>query len=90
MRLFYTNRFVKSYEQAPVAIQGAFDRRVPLLLGNLRHPSLRAKKYDEASSGDARLAFLLHDRGRYLLPLRYYLSSEVEAGCREGLASVLF
>jgi len=47
MRLFYTDRFLESYEQAPVAIQGAFDRRVALLLANLRHPSLRAKKYDE-------------------------------------------
>jgi hypothetical protein len=48
MRLCYTDRFVKSYEQAPASIQGAFDRRVALLLANLRHPSLRAKKYDEA------------------------------------------
>lgn len=48
MRLFYTDRFLKSYGQAPVAIQGAFDRRVALLLANLRHPSLRAKKYDAA------------------------------------------
>jgi len=48
MRLFYTGRFLRSYEQAPPAIQGAFDRRVALLLANLRHPSLRAKKYDEA------------------------------------------
>ncbi len=48
MRLFYTDRFLRSYEQAPAAIQGALDRRVALLLSNLRHPSLRAKKYDEA------------------------------------------
>ncbi len=50
MRLFYTDRFVKSYEQAPAAIQRAFDRRVPLLLANLRHPSLRAKKYSGAEA----------------------------------------
>jgi len=48
MRLFYTDRFLKSYEQAPAAIQGAFGRRVALLLSNLRHPSLGPKKYDEA------------------------------------------
>lgn len=47
MQLFYADRFLKSYEQAPGAIQEAFDRRVALLLTNLRHPSLRAKKYNE-------------------------------------------
>ena len=48
MQLFYTERFLKSYEEAPDAIRGAFDRRVALLLTNLRHPSLRSKKYNEA------------------------------------------
>jgi hypothetical protein len=48
MRLHYTERFRRSYESAPPAIQRAFDRRAALLVANLRHPSLRAKKYDEA------------------------------------------
>ena len=48
MRLHYTERFRKSYQDAPPNIQRAFDRRVKLLIANLRHPSLRAKKYDEA------------------------------------------
>ena len=48
MRLFYTDRFLRSYEQAPASIQAALDHRVAFLLANLRHPSLRAKKYDEA------------------------------------------
>lgn len=47
MRLHYTARFLKSYANAPPNIQKAFDRRVALLVQNLRHPSLRAKKYDE-------------------------------------------
>jgi plasmid maintenance system killer protein len=49
MQLFYTERFSRSYESAPRHIQRAFDRRVALLARNLRHPSLRAKKYDEAN-----------------------------------------
>ena len=48
MRLHYTERFRRSYRSAPVGIQKAFNRRVVLLVNNLRHPSLRAKKYNEA------------------------------------------
>ncbi len=48
MRLYFTERFRKSYESAPMNIQRAFDRRVAFLVQNLRHPSLRAKKYDES------------------------------------------
>jgi plasmid maintenance system killer protein len=46
MRLLYTDRFLRSYQQAPSAIQRAFDRRAVFLQEDLRHPSLRAKKYD--------------------------------------------
>jgi mRNA interferase RelE/StbE len=47
MRISYSELFRRSYESAPPQIQRAFDRRLTLLLQNLRHPSLRAKKYDE-------------------------------------------
>jgi plasmid maintenance system killer protein len=48
MRAVYTERFLESYADAPPDIQRAVDRRIALLLHNLRHPSLRAKKYDES------------------------------------------
>jgi mRNA interferase RelE/StbE len=48
MRAVYAKRFVEGYASAPPHVQKAVDRRVALLLENLRHPSLRAKKYDEA------------------------------------------
>ena len=48
MRAFYTKRFLESYADAPAEIQRAVDRRIALLLQSLRHPSLRAKKHDEA------------------------------------------
>ncbi len=48
MRAFYTKRFLSHYTSAPSKIQRAVDRRIALLLQNLRHPSLHAKKYDEA------------------------------------------
>jgi plasmid maintenance system killer protein len=48
VRAFYPRRFLDHYAVAPPRIQRAVDRRIGLLVQNLRHPSLRAKKYDEA------------------------------------------
>ena len=48
MRAFYTKRFLDHYTSAPPRIQRAVDRRIAFLVQNLRHPSLHAKKYDEA------------------------------------------
>lgn len=47
MQLYYTERFQRSYDSAPRNVKEAFDRRAEFLVSNLRHPSLRAKKYDE-------------------------------------------
>jgi mRNA interferase RelE/StbE len=38
---------VRSYTRAPASVQKAFDKQARLL-GDLRHPSLRAKKYGKA------------------------------------------
>ena len=48
MKARSTPKFDEAYAEAPIHIQKAFDRKLVLLLQNLRHPSLRAKKYDEA------------------------------------------
>ena len=48
MRLLYTERFRRNYAGAPSSIQKRCDKQLTLLAQNLRHPSLRAKKYDEA------------------------------------------
>ena len=47
MRLLYTERFRRSYADAPSSIQKRCDKQLALLQQNLRHPSLRAKKYDK-------------------------------------------
>lgn len=47
MKRQLTAAAVKDYTEAPAAVQKAFDKQVKLLLENFRHPSLRAKKYDE-------------------------------------------
>ena len=43
-----TNRFDRDLAGAPPLIQRAFEKQLTLLLENLRHPSLHAKKYDGA------------------------------------------
>ena len=48
MRLVRTPHFLRAYTKAPQTIQHAFDKQARLLLSNLSHPSLRAKKYDES------------------------------------------
>jgi mRNA-degrading endonuclease RelE of RelBE toxin-antitoxin system len=50
VRFSYTERFRRSYDEAPGNVRRAFDKAVGLLAANLRHPSIRAKKYDEAQN----------------------------------------
>ena len=45
----YTEHFQRSFRKAPLQIQSAFDKQADLLLRNLSHPSLRAKKFNESS-----------------------------------------
>jgi len=46
MKLLFSHRFLRSYQSAPASVQAAFEKQARLLVENLRHPSLRAKKYD--------------------------------------------
>ena len=47
MRLLFTAHFERAYKKVPKQIQQAFDKQSLLLLQDMRHPSLRAKKYNE-------------------------------------------
>ena len=49
MTLARSTHFERSYAKATKEVQRAFDKQSSLLLQNLHHPSLRAKKYDEPS-----------------------------------------
>ena len=49
MKIQRTAHFTRAYSKAPTEIQRAFDKQALLLLQSLRHPSLRAKKYDETA-----------------------------------------
>ena len=48
MKWQHSNRSEDDYNGAPSRVQKAFDKQARLLAGNVLHPSLRAKKYDEA------------------------------------------
>jgi hypothetical protein len=47
MTASYSKRFLKQYAAAPAEVRKAFDKQASLLLDNLNHPSLHAKKYSE-------------------------------------------
>ncbi len=49
MNWLLTHRAWQDYQAAPAVVQKAFEKQVRLLAQNLRHPSIRAKKYDQAN-----------------------------------------
>jgi hypothetical protein len=76
MQLFYTDRFLRSYEEASAAVQKQCDKQLGILTRDLRHPSLRAKKYDEARgiwqarvNRGWRFYFMIVDDRYYLLDM---------------------
>ena len=50
MRIYSTQRFLKSYRNASPYIQQAFKKQSMFLVGDIHHPSLHAKKYDESQN----------------------------------------
>ena len=50
MRVENSVAVIQALQAAPEAVRRAFFKQIALLQNNLRHPSLRAKKYDEASA----------------------------------------
>lgn len=48
MRVLFSEQFSQSFKEAPERVRRDFGKQLGFLLNNLRHPSLQAKKYDEA------------------------------------------
>ncbi len=48
MKIDFTDRVLDALEDAPPAVRKAFRKQLTFLAENLHHPSLHAKKYDEA------------------------------------------
>ena len=49
MKVVLSDRAIESLKDAPPDVQRAFYKQLRFLVNNLLHPSLRAKKYDEAN-----------------------------------------
>lgn len=47
MKVSFARHFVNQYNKLSQKLQLKVDKQLSLLVSNLRHPSLRAKKYDE-------------------------------------------
>jgi hypothetical protein len=50
MKLDYSAGALRTLESAPPAVRRAFFKQARFLEGNLNHPSLRAKKFDESTN----------------------------------------
>ncbi|MEO8098207.1 MAG: hypothetical protein ABI811_10940 [Acidobacteriota bacterium] len=48
MRIVFSDRAIRSLRDAPAPVYRAFEKQLRFLAGDLHHPSLRAKKYDES------------------------------------------
>ncbi len=76
MMVEYSAAVTEALEKAPAAVKKAFFKQIKLLEQNLRHPSLRAKKYDETKdrwqarvNKDWRFYFTIIDDTYHILKL---------------------
>jgi hypothetical protein len=49
VKVVLSDRAIEALKDAPVAVERAFYKQLRFLEGNLLHPSLHAKKYDETA-----------------------------------------
>lgn len=68
MRFLLSYKAKRDYKKLTETLQAIADKQFSLLLKNLRHPSLRAKKYDEKNdiwqarvNREYRFYFLIHE-----------------------------
>jgi mRNA-degrading endonuclease RelE of RelBE toxin-antitoxin system len=47
MKALYSAHFKESFKALPIEIKKKFKKQIKFLMRNLRHPSLKSKKYDE-------------------------------------------
>ena len=79
MEIEYYPNFKKNLNKFPKAIQNKFDKQVIYLIQNIRHPSLRAKKYNEARgiwqarvNDNVRFYFLIEEDTYILVNIKYH------------------
>ena len=74
MKYSFTPRFIRSYHNFSQAIQKKFDKQLNYLLDDIKHPSLKAKRFDEERGvwqarvdRSMRFYFVIQDE-TYILP----------------------
>ena len=79
MKIIYHPNFPKSLKNFPVSVKSKFKKQIFYLLTNIRHPSLRAKKYEESTGvwqarvdKSVRFYFLIEKDTYILLDIRYH------------------
>jgi len=77
MDQFRTPRFERSFWKFSNRTQDAFEKQLRFLLKDIRHPSLRAKKYDESKNiWQARVSNNV--RFYFLISGTYYIILDIE------------
>lgn len=79
MKAFHSDRFKRSFLSFPPETQQKIEKQIIYLLRDIRHPSLHAKKYDEARGiwqarvdGSIRFYFLIEGDTYVLLYIKYH------------------
>lgn len=79
MKAFHSSRFKRSFNGFPSDIQQKVKKQIINLLRDIRHPSLRAKKYDESRGiwqarvdRTIRFYFLIEGDTYVLLYIKYH------------------
>jgi mRNA-degrading endonuclease RelE of RelBE toxin-antitoxin system len=77
MKIIYTPHFKRNYKSLNKEVKKKLKKQINFLLNNLRHPSLRSKKYDEKRriwqarvNGNYRFYFLIKGDTYILLEIK--------------------
>ncbi|MBI2120543.1 MAG: hypothetical protein HYT94_02875 [Parcubacteria group bacterium] len=72
----FSEHFNRSLHEAPERVKKDFKKQLPLLLKNLKYPSLHAKKYDESKdlwqervNGSWRMYFIIEGNTYYFIDI---------------------
>lgn len=72
----FSDHFMRALNEAPERVKKDFKKQLPLLLKDLKYPSLRAKKYDETRgiwqarvNGSWRMYFIIEGNIYYFVDI---------------------
>lgn len=93
MKYERTLTFKREYAKFSVEVQKAFEKQIRFLIHDIRHPSLRAKKYDESTdvwqarvTDTVRFYFIIKSDTYWLLNIRKHPKLSAAAVFHLGFA----